>query len=383
MTGRRLVSISGLFIVAAISLFVLLVLPLLKTKEPDLDQIHVATVADLARELESLRQRLGIPGLSAAIGEHGRIIWAQGFGWADIERRQRVQPDNLFHLASLTKPYAATLVLQLVDEGKLDLGAPASDFGIQISGSQTIRVWHLLSHTSSGVPGSTFRYDGGAFGRLTAVVERTTGRPFASELAERIIRPLGLHQTAPNPRDVTGAPPDDPGRRTFDASGLDRALIDRGLVTDYAARWTVGPMALFGPMRPHAHPTYLFAAAGLVASPSDVARFSMALDEGRLLKEATLKKAYTPVRTPNGEMLPYGLGWFVQQDRGLTLVWHFGQFSESSSLIVKIPSRQLTFVVLANSDGLSRGLRLGDQGKLLVSPSAKLFLNWFSNRQSS
>src|SRR6266540_2680668 len=277
MTRPRLLSLCGLIIVAVISLLVLL----RRAKEPDLDQVQVTTVADLERQLESLRERLGIPGLSAAIGERGHVIWARGFGWADVERRQLVQPDNMFHLASLTKPYAATLVLQLVDEGKLNLDGPVSDFGIQISGGQTIRVWHLLSHTSSGQPGTTFRYDGAAFGRLTAVVERTTGRPFASELADRIIRPLHLHQTAPNPRDVTEAPPDDPGRLTFDSSGLDRALVERGLVTGYAPRWTFGPMALFGPMRPREHPTYLFASAGLVASPSDVIRFSMALDEGR------------------------------------------------------------------------------------------------------
>jgi hypothetical protein len=64
----------------------------------------------------------------------------------------------------------------------------------------------------------------------------------------------------------------------------------------------------------------------------------------------------------------------------MKIVWHFGQAYESSALVVKIPERQLTFVALANSDGLSRGRRLGDYPDVLRSPVATLFLNWAANR---
>ena len=60
------------------------------------------------------------------------------------------------------------------------------------------------------------------------------------------------------------------------------------------------------------------------------------------------------------------------------MVWHFGYGYESSSLIVKLPDQQVTFVALANSDGLSRGRRLGDRADVLLSPAAALFLNWYS-----
>jgi CubicO group peptidase (beta-lactamase class C family) len=128
------------------------------------------------------------------------------------------------------------------------------------------------------------------------------------------------------------------------------------------------------------HLTYLFASAGLVASAPDVARFSIALDRGELLKEPTRMRAYAPVTSSSGQTFPYGLGWFVQADRGMKIVWHFGQAYESSALVVKIPERQLTFVALANSDGLSRGRRLGDYPDVLRSPVATLFLNWAANR---
>jgi CubicO group peptidase (beta-lactamase class C family) len=137
-----------------------------------------------------------------------------------------------------------------------------------------------------------------------------------------------------------------------------------------------------GAIEPMHHPTYLFASAGLVASAPDVARFSIALDRGVLLKESTRDSAWTLGVLSSGAHFPYGLGWFVQTYQGTKIVWHFGQGPESSALLVKIPGRELTFVALANSDGLSRDLQLGDHGDLLRSPAARLFLNWVAARRS-
>jgi CubicO group peptidase (beta-lactamase class C family) len=367
------------------------------TREPDLRAAPVRSFADLERELETLRVRLRIPGMSAAIADGDTVIWTQGFGYADVERSRRAGPDSIYHLASVTKPYAATVVLQLVEEGRLRLDAPVSDFGITIERSRPVRVWHLLSHTSKDPPGEAYRYDGNAFGRLGEVVERVTGRSFASELTDRIIHPLALRNTAPNPRDpdlrlsplwrwisgVAEATPADlaRARATFTDSHLDRQSIDSSLATGYARSWgrSIWPSGLFGPMQPMPHGTALFAGGGLVASAPDVARFSIALDAGRLLKQETLDKTYTPIVTSSGHTLPYGLGWFIQQHEGTKLVWHYGHFFESSSLVIKIPARKLTFVALANSDGLSRWRRLGD-GDVLNSPAAVLFLNWMRDR---
>jgi len=135
-----------------------------------------------------------------------------------------------------------------------------------------------------------------------------------------------------------------------------------------------------GSMQPAPHLTYLFAAAGLVASAPDVARFSIALDQGKLLKPSTLARAWTPGALRSGSKSPYGLGWFVQPYQGSQIVWHFGQGLESSSLLLKIPARQLTLVILANSEGLSRDLQLGDHGDVTKSPAAKLFLSWAGQR---
>jgi CubicO group peptidase (beta-lactamase class C family) len=359
------------------------------TWEPDLGDVQARSLVDLERELDALRQQLRIPGLSAAIGEGDRIVWARGFGMANVERGVAAGPDTIYHLASVTKPYASTVLLQLVEEGRLDLNAPVARFGIAKERSTPVRVWHLLSHTSDEPPGMAYRYDGNAFGELTHVVERITGRPFAKDVAERIIRPLGLTQTAPNPGQLHGFSSlfvslsvrhqdIQASRAIFDASGLNRGQIEGGLAQGYARSWgrSIWPAGLLGPMRPMPHGITLSATGGLVASAPDVARFSIALDQGRLLKDATRRRAWTATVAPDGQTLPYALGWFVQSHHGYQLVWHYGHMLEASSLIVKIPRQQLTFVVLANSDGLSRWRRLGDDADLLTSPAARLFLNW-------
>jgi CubicO group peptidase (beta-lactamase class C family) len=143
---------------------------------------------------------------------------------------------------------------------------------------------------------------------------------------------------------------------------------------------SIWPTGLFGAMRPMPHAFTLSATAGLTASAPDVAKFSMALDDGRLLGDAMRARAWTPASGSDGRPLAYALGWFVQHSRGYKLVWHYGHGLESSSLILKIPERRATFVILANSDGLSRWRGLGDKADVSASPAATLFLNWYSRR---
>lgn len=359
-------------------------------REPDLSQIRVGSLGELERELESMRSRLRIPGMSAVIAEGERIIWARGFGMASRERGVAAAPDTIYHLASTTKPYSSTVVLQLVEEGRLGLDDAVSLFGITMERSAPVKVWHLLSHTSGEPPGTTYRYDGNAFGALTQVVERTTGQTFAKVLTDRIIRPLALTRTAPNPGDARefwsvvaslSLNPDEieRGRVAFAATGIAREPIEDALAQGYARAWGrwVWPTGLIGPMTPMPHGFTLSTTGGLVASAPDIARFSMALDQGRLLSEASRARAWEPLLAPDGRSLPYALGWFVQKLRGHKIVWHYGHGLESSSLIVKIPERRCTFVILANSDGLSRWRGLGDNADVSASPAAQLFLNWF------
>ena len=314
-------------------------------------------LSEFETRLEGLRATSHIPAISAAIAKGQRIVWSRGFGTADLTTSRPASDTTVYHLASLTKPFASTVILQLVDEGKVKLDDPVSMFGITIASAGVIRVRHLLSHTSSGTPGTSFLYDGNRFGELDSVIVRAGGTTFAEALQKRIVTPLALAHTAPNPRTPS-----------FAVSGYDRATFEANLARGYT--YTGGSTA------PTVYPTYFGTAAGLTASALDVASFSMALDRDALLRSATNALAFTPVVTPAGDTLPYGLGWFVTRYRGVRVVWHYGLWTANSSLIIKVPDRGLTFVVLANTDALSAPYQLG-AGRLETSPWARAFLDAF------
>ena len=81
--------------------------------------------------------------------------------------------------------------------------------------------------------------------------------------------------------------------------------------------------------------------------------------------------------SPTGETFPYGLGWFTTDYKGVRVIWHYGYWTASSSLVIKVPSQGLSFVLLANTDGLSAPYPLGS-GKLDASPWARQFLETFA-----
>ena len=233
-----------------------------------------------------------------------------------------------------------------------------SDFGVELKSQGVIRVRHLLSHTSEGVPGTRYAYNGDRFSLLDAVVAQAAGKPFAEAVQERIIAPLGLKRMAPTPQSAA-----------FAASGLDKTAYLANVAPGYT--WN-GERYV-----PTAYQTAFSTAAGLTASARDYAAFSMAMDRDAFLRPATKALAWTPVVSPAGETFPYGLGWFATDYKGIRVIWHYGYWTASSTLVIKVPSQGLTFVLLANTDGLSAPYPLGS-GKLEASPWAREFLETFA-----
>ena len=163
-----------------------------------------ARVARLETQLESLRQELKIPAYSAAIVKDQKMIWAKGFGFADVENKIPATEHTAYHLASLTKTFGSTILMQLVQDGKIKLDDPASKYGITLESPGVITVRHLFSHTSEGNPGEQYRYNGNRFAELDKVVERATGKSFAELLIANILDPLGMSETAPNVPTIVG-----------------------------------------------------------------------------------------------------------------------------------------------------------------------------------
>lgn len=309
------------------------------------------------RRLEEIRRELGVPGMSAAIARDGEIVWARGFGYADVENRVPATPETAYHLASLTKTFASTLILQLEKEGKLSLDDPVSRYGVKAEAEGEVLVRHLMTHTSEGVPGAAYKYNGNRFLLLGQVLEKASGQTFAQLLMERIIKPLGLRHTVPNPKDAA----------SFALAGYSLEELERFFARGYASD---------GKQREE-YPKSFTPSAGLISSVLDVARYSMAIDENRFLDAETQERIYTPAKSLQGETLPYGLGWFIQEHEGEKLVWHYGYWKASSSLIVKVPARKLTFVALANSDMLSRPFYLGLDNNVLKSSLGREFVETF------
>jgi CubicO group peptidase (beta-lactamase class C family) len=308
---------------------------------------------EFAAHLEALRAAGHIQAISAVIAKDQAIVWSRSFGGTD-GAPFAVSDTTVFHLASLTKPIAATVILQLVDEGKVSLDDPLSKYGINLPAA----VRHLMSHTSEGVPGTRYAYNGDRFSLLDSVVAKAAGKPFADAVQERIITPLGLKRIAPTPQSPA-----------FAASGLDKTTYLANIAPGYTwdgRRYVATP-----------YQTAFSTAAGLTASARDYAAFSMAMDRDVFLRPATKALAWTPVTSPSGATFPYGLGWFTTDYKGVRVIWHYGYWTASSTLVIKVPSQGLTFVLLANTDGLSAPYPLGS-GQLDASPWAREFLETFA-----
>jgi CubicO group peptidase (beta-lactamase class C family) len=327
-----------------------------------------ARFSRLDASLEILRRGYAIPGLSAAVVQNRRIVWERGYGFEDMELGRPATPDTPYRIASLTKTFTSVLLLQCVEEARLDLEDPIQNYssGIPETGA-TVR--DVLTHTSEQTPGQVFRYNGNRYLELTPVVEACTGLPYRVALVRRILDPLAMRDSVP-------------GQDLENPSPTLRALFDPGTLERYQAVLArlAKPYSRANPfqLQPSEYPPRdINASAGLVSTVRDLASYDSGLDEHLLLARETQEAAWTPAVSPGGGTFPYGLGWFVQQYRGEKVVWHFGDWPGSfSSLILKVPGRNLTLILLANSDGLSEPFPLSS-GDVTTSAFAALFLQLF------
>jgi CubicO group peptidase (beta-lactamase class C family) len=309
-----------------------------------------------AQEIDRLRQLLEIPGLSAAIVEKGQIVWSRAYGIREKLRKLPATTDTIFPIASLTKTFTAVLVMQMVEQGKLSLDDPVSKFRSDTDVQPATRVRHYLSHTSEGVPGSRFSYNGERYARLAPILEKISGKSFRALVSENILDKLRMDQSVP---------------------GLDAARDD-------GPRYEPRLLTL---ARPHDlrsgqieqlvfPPEQLDGASGIISSVLDLAKYVAAIRSNSLISAESKALMFTAFLSANGRKLPYGLGWFVQNFHGHKLVWHYGQEAGFSSLLLMAPDRDLALILEANSGALSEPfwLLFGD---VLRSPFALAFLRRF------
>jgi CubicO group peptidase (beta-lactamase class C family) len=312
------------------------------------------------RYLDPLRTQAGIPGLAAAIVQNGRVVLEREFGSADVERAVPVRPDTPFFIADVSQMFGATLLMQSVARGELTLDDRLSRW-TSVLPEPAATVRQALTHTTTG----SYAYDPRRFAALTQVIEASHEEPYRLTLVREILGRLAMTSSAP-------------GHDFEQPSPAMRELFEPGELARFQN--VVGRMALpyrvdgrrratrsEFPVQP------VDASTGIVSTVGDLARFDAALDDGILLDRDHL--AY--MRTGAQPGTPTGLGWFVQAYNGERLVWHFGLVPGAySSLFLKVPSRNLTLILLANSDGLSSPFAL-ERGDVTSSLFAKLFLSLF------
>jgi CubicO group peptidase (beta-lactamase class C family) len=316
--------------------------------------------------LEALRRNAGIPGLAAAlVGEEG-IVWERGLGFQDVENAVPTRPDTPFHLSGLVQLVTATLTLRCVEEGRLRLDDRVGQFDPQ-SPDAGSSLRQVLTHTRPSPSGLEFAYQRHRYAPLAAAVAACAGKPFRDRVAEWFDR-LGMADSVPGPDAVAIEELGDETRRDRYRAVLER--LARPYRVDHRAQ----------PVRSTYPAVTLSAFDGAISTVRDLARFDLALRGGVLLNRDTLVAAWRAPLDEAGLPLPHGLGWFVQRYRGELVVWQMGVAEQaSSSLMVTLPQRQLTFIALANSDGLVAPFPLA-AGDLTVSPVGRLVLGMFIGR---
>jgi CubicO group peptidase (beta-lactamase class C family) len=221
----------------------------------------------------------------------------------------------------------------------------------------------VLRHTSAG----EFDYDAERFAALTPVIVYYHGRlPFRRVLATEILERAVMRDSVPG-HDMEQPPAADASFFGADEVSRYRSVLQRLAVpyrVDIRRRATRSDYPSRG----------ISASGGLIASALDLASFDAALDDDGVLLNAAARAAS---QQRGGTNIPTGLGWFVQTYNNQRVVWHFGNMPNAfSSLMVKVPERDLTLILLANSDGLTAPFAL-DQGDVTASLFARLFLRTF------
>jgi CubicO group peptidase (beta-lactamase class C family) len=303
----------------------------------------------------------GAPGLTLSLADPSGLLRASTYGFADLKTRARVREDTLFEIGSISKSFFAVALLQLRDEGKLDLHRPVTDYvpWLKIDSKyEPITAHHLVTHTAglpaapllldallaplwTGYrPGARFLYSNTGYNILGFVIEAADGRPFAEALRARVLAPLGMAASFPVITNET---------RARMAVGYEPVPDDR-------------PWPARGPLGEAQWVEVDIAAGSVASTPADMAAYMCALinggrsAQGRLLfSEESFKLMVAPaIKSPfRGEEAAYGYGLWVSETGGHTRLRHTGgMVAFSSSLDVDLTGRVGAFAsVNANLRG--------------------------------
>ena len=297
------------------------------------------------------------PGAAVIVVKDGRTVFRKALGLADMELGVPLQPDMVFRLGSITKQFTAVSILILAEEGKLSLQDPIEKFlpGYPTQG-YVITVEHLLTHTSGiqsytaipgwmtskilapmtvtelvdgfkkepmqFAPGEKYAYNNSAFVILGAIIEKVSGKTYEAFVKERIFQPLGM---------------------TSSYYGSTEPIIPKrvpGYTADGDQVRNAGYLSMTQP----------YSAGSLSSTVDDLARWDASLYTEKILKKASLDKAWTSYVLKSGEATNYGYGWGLSKVRGRRSIAHGGGIFGFSTYALRLPEDRVYVAVLSNSD---------------------------------
>ncbi len=289
-----------------------------------------ADVVARARAIVCERLIPEVPGVQLAVAVDGRLVWSEGFGYADVERRKPVTAETQFRIGSVSKPLTAAALALLYEAGQLDLDAPVQRYvptfpqkpyaittrqlaghlaGIRHYRDQEFLLNRHFGTVTEGLsifaddsllfpPGAKFSYSSYGWNLISAVVEGASGESFLSYMHGHVFGPLGMTRTAPD--------------------RVDSLIPNR---TRFYDRDSTGKLTLSPPV----DNSYKWAGGGFIATAEDLVKFGSALLKPGFLKAETLDLLFTTQQTSAGEPTGYGIGWFIGSDSlGHHRVFHGG-----------------------------------------------------------
>lgn len=304
-----------------------------------------------------------LPGMSVAVGAEGRLVWAEGFGWADLDQRTVVEPGTRFRIGTASIVLTSAGVALLAEQNRLNLDAPiqtyVSEFPQQ---AWPVTVRQLLSHTA-GVredggdegpllgrrcdrladavsfvgeypllfePGTQYRFSSYGWIVVSRAIEAVAGESLSAFMRREVFAPLGMADTREESAEAPVA-----GRPTF-----------------YFPRFAADPRYGLHEMRPLDYSCY--AGAGVfLSTASDLVRFGLAMTGGTLVTPETVRTFQTSAQLPSGEMTGYGLGWDLEAIdlNGARVPWagHVGDsLGGDVATLLTMPDQGLVVAVSSN-----------------------------------
>jgi len=316
------------------------------------EKAHIPGLDNYISDIFSVLQNDTMPGASVLVSQNGEIVYQQGFGYANIEKKIRVTPDTKFKIGSVSKQFTALAILKLSEEGKINIEDKLSKFIPDFPRADEVTIYQLLTHTS-GIhsyeyqrnfemskritpmalldtiehfpydfnPGERYQYNNSGYFILAYVVAQLSGMSFSEYLNETFFKPLGMHNTGIYETNIA-----------LDKEALGYSMNGKTLkkAEFQEMSWTLGVGNIYSTTR-------------------DLYTWNEAIFNGRILSEATLKRAFTQAVLKDGGKVDYGFGWFLSMTRGLRFIQHSGVSSGFYAYLERQAENKLTVCVLLNA----------------------------------